>query len=565
MTNHQQQQQQLLLLQEKEPRAFSDLEYKSNDVGHLLDFFSDVVDEGEGEGGDEVGKPLEQNAVDDESMVAEPTTTTTPATTTQATTASSSFEESVESTRTDTTEAPVVVVVEPEPASTAALPQEKELVETSTEEKEVAISIYSTSHPCANDGTATTATADDSEENGMMEQLVQFDYDLVLSSSTFAVEQSSNDINSILQQLEEQLLDHVGVALEGVGLCGSGSSSSGGGVRRTSDRKMLRRRRRSLLAADENGEGGTILEEISSLPMDDVLANATCSKENLPTSSSTTTSTTACYPISGYMTAYYYNTISDTATESSTTSRADDITETAIYDIIQRSMTESTITNDLTATNNNGDTVIANVHFVGVRGTSLEEQQLGNPSPSNNGMIFNPNTKPQPSSSSLSSMSSNGMLIGTIIGGLLAVVAVFMLAFVAVRRSLATNVNHDDDYDDDLRSHDGTSQDEDAERAGEITMHLPPTSMIISSSWYNNNAGVPSYNESNDAYHRREEEQQRQRQQHQWLSRSLTSETDMTPVVSNVKRSRRQQRQQQQRHVAEQTIQECGGDGESEW
>jgi len=549
--------------------------YKSNDAGQLLDLFFDVVNVDEGEGGDEVegegdeeaGEPLEQNTVDDdESMVVTESTTTTMEMTTStssttpavATAIQAAEDESVEPS--DATVAAGTDEVEKEeeglventfeptsstsPARTATttfLADEEDIVETTTATttmatsaavEEVDISIYSTSYPC----TASSYVATAVEENKRIKQLIQFDYDLVLSS-TSTEEESSNDINSILRQFEEQLLDHVGLALDDVGLCGG--SGSGSDAQRERVRRMVR---------GANDDGVTTLEEISSLPMDEVLAsaNATCSEEDLPSASSTSTSTTTCYPIGGYMTAYYHNATTETT--------ADDI-ELAIYDIIQRGMMESTNINTLTTNSNNMN---ASVHFVGVRGTSLEESQLGNPSYNNiknNDMIFNPNTKPQPSSE---------LLIGTIIGGLLAAVAVLVLAFVAVRRAghcKGTRGTDDNgNYDNDLHSDEGTSQDEDAKSAGEM-MHIPPISMIVSPSY---NAGVPSYNTSNDVYCR-EEEQQRQRQQHQWLSRSLTSETDMTPVVSNVGRSRHQ-RNVAASHLAEQTIQECDDDDEeSEW
>lgn len=223
------------------------------------------------------------------------------------------------------------------------------------------------------------------------------------------------------------------------------------------------------------------------------------------------------------------------------------------------------------------------MYFVGVRGT-IEESQLGNPSSSSNS---NNNNN---MNSNSSSSSSNGLLIGAIVGGLLAAIAVLMLAFVAYRRSGhckgATETNdNDDDYEGDLNSHvEGTNKNNnrDEEVIGEMNMmhSRPPPSMIVVSpildyrcSIFDNEKfkGVPSYSADTGAY-RQEKEQQRQRQQHQWLSQSMTSETDMTPVVSNAGRSQRQQQKQQRWHVAgshltEQTIQECDGDDdeESEW
>ena len=84
----------------------------------------------------------------------------------------------------------------------------------------------------------------------------------------------------------------------------------------------------------------------------------TCADKNVPSSNDET----ECYPITGYLTAYYTNSSPDDDTSNK------EQVEMKIHDIIQRGMKNN---NALTTSNS-----ITGAHFIGVRGDIKEEQKL---------------------------------------------------------------------------------------------------------------------------------------------------------------------------------------------
>ena len=77
-----------------------------------------------------------------------------------------------------------------------------------------------------------------------------------LSSAT--LDDTVEDINLILQRLEEQLLENVGLAMENDGLCGSSDNDRGSRILRLRGDKK-----------DNHDDRVSILKTISSLPMDE--------------------------------------------------------------------------------------------------------------------------------------------------------------------------------------------------------------------------------------------------------------------------------------------------------
>ena len=179
---------------------------------------------------------------------------------------------------------------------------------------------------------ATTAATDVSQEGVVADDgkhIIQFDYDLLVTSST------EKPINSILAEFEAQLLKKVGS-----NLCSNTTHRQG---RR---KVMLSHRRRRLLG--EQGAASS-LKELSSLPNDEVAEDMKCSTKT--TSSSDIN--IACHVINGYMTAY--------CDSNTSTLFFDDDIERQILDTIKSSM-------DFYVDNENPfDSVdIVGVNYVGV-------------------------------------------------------------------------------------------------------------------------------------------------------------------------------------------------------
>ena len=223
------------------------------------------------------------------------------------------------------------------------------------------------------DESATTAT--DVSQEGVVaddgKHLIQFDYDLLVTSST------EKPINSILAEFEAQLLKKVGS-----NLCSNTTHQQ--------ERKVMLRHRRRRLVSEEGAASS--LKELSSLPNDELVESTKCS-------TTTSSSDIACHQINGYMTAYYDSNIS---------TLVDDDIERQILDTIKSSM-------DFYVDNENPfDSVddIVGVNYVGIRDSSMKVSNL----------VDNNNNTNAPSSSILSQGELAGVIIGCFLGVLISVI-----------------------------------------------------------------------------------------------------------------------------------------------
>ena len=151
-------------------------------------------------------------------------------------------------------------------------------------------------------------------------------------------------------------------------------------------------------------------------------------------------------------------------------------------------------------------------------------------SSSNNIAISSATTNLQPQPNEPSSSSSNAPLIGAVLGGILAALAIILLlSFFVVRRSRNIKGANDATVDD----HNSAEDEEDSEM-GEIS--LPPSDVIVSSRY----DGVTSP-----------------------ISSTMTSETDVTPIISNATTTLHPSTAFSLSYLAEQTVDEECDDEES--
>lgn len=129
--------------------------------------------------------------------------------------------------------------------------------------------------------------------------------------------------------------------------------------------------------------------------------SATCDEENIPSP----TDGTECYPVTGYLTAYYTSSAFDD------TSSKDQV-EIGIHEIVERGMAADALASD----------IVRRVHYI-VRGET-EEQQLEQPTEFNSAFDQADGTT-----------SSNIFVIGMMIAG---AVAVAIVAFTLFKRSRRT-------------------------------------------------------------------------------------------------------------------------------
>ena len=289
---------------------------------------------------------------------------------------------------------------------------------------------------------------------------------------------------------------------------------------------------------------------------------ATCTKDSLQQSFNSNEEGMACYPVTGYMTAYFTsssNTDNDNATPSS------ENVQSKIQDIIQRTMME---TSSSTLKGSSASSSIVGVYYVGDRETFTYESQLDSDSISSHGKSNGQVAASLPNTEQSSSMNT-GILIGTILGTL----AAFLLVTLFVLRRRRTKkqrknggtkatVENDDGLDHECyaRGNGNIIQrnimvDEERSVIPQI-MDFSTSSPPSSSSFMVGN--IPTREYSPEGQQRRED---------QWVSRTMTTETDMTPVVSNItsSSSKQQRNYRSGNHLGrEEVIQEFDEDDEDD-
>ena len=257
---------------------------------------------------------------------------------------------------------------------------------------------------------------------------------------------------------------------------------------------------------------------------------ATCTKDSLQQSFNSNEEGMACYPVTGYMTAYF-DSSSNSDNDNATPSSENDL-QSKIQDIIQRTMME---TSSSTLKGSSASSSIVGVYYVGDRETFTYESQLDSDSISSHGKSNGQVAASLPNTEQSSSMNT-GILIGTILGTL----AAFLLVTLFVLRRRGTKkqrknggtkatVENDDGLDHECyaRGNGNIIQrnimvDEERSVIPQI-MDFSTSSPPSSSSFMVGN--IPTHEYSPEGQQRRED---------QWVSRTMTTETDMTPVVSNI-------------------------------
>jgi hypothetical protein len=359
-------------------------------------------------------------------------------------------------------------------------------------------------------GEATTAATDVSQEEDKVvaddgKHIIQFDYDLLVSSST------KKPIKSILVEFEKLLLQRVGS-----NVCSNTTHQEGRNV-------MLRHRRRRLVGED----AASSLKELSSLPNDEVVEDMKCSTKT----TSTSDINIACHPINGYMT-------------SSTSTLFDDDIERQILNTIKSSM-------DFYVENENPfDSVdIVGVNYVGVRDSSLEESNLVD----NNTNAMNAAT------TSSSSALSKGELAGVIIGCIL---GILFSAIITIRwynkhskkkKKKGGTQATDDENDEGLDEYNrGNKSGRGAVEVGDELSIIPPVSYPEPpTAAFSNTTG---YNQ--DILNTREDDET-------WLAHIMTTETYETEATQKVSNTTTPHWQRQYYTSHQETIDERDDEEES--
>lgn len=205
-------------------------------------------------------------------------------------------------------------------------------------------------------------------------------------------------------------------------------------------------------------------------------------------------------------------------------------------------------------------------------------------------LVNNPSSSIANSNSDSGGVSkSKALLIGSIAGGVLLVLLAFMLVFIALRRkehkynkeeTLATQHNniiypHDNDEESNNENKMGnTSYDDDLHNCDESIMtcnNLPIVHHCIDDEQQqqqpNFHYSVSTDDSSNafpETYLPRKQQQQQIRQTQWALKRTLTTESDMTPIASNVTHHHLQNRSATHHLAVQQTIEE-GSEVDEEW
>ena len=212
----------------------------------------------------------------------------------------------------------------------------------------------------------------DATTSRLRKVVVRYDYDLKLfppndtntttmtisnSNSTSSI--SSSTLRTVLGRFEGLLLDYVGVEMSDTGNSSASVLVSCYGDATSESTSSSSGEAGMTTSAERSGGSGTTairLGKISSLPVDSILEDDECVPrvdDPSPSSSSSfdvvfpdTTdhasvgSSSSCYPIAGYMTAYYYHDIEGD----------DDDVESNMRDAIHRSMANITADDDVLAT-----------------------------------------------------------------------------------------------------------------------------------------------------------------------------------------------------------------------
>ncbi len=154
---------------------------------------------------------------------------------------------------------------------------DKNEISSSTESNNDTEPSSATSYQCNSNSNISSSTSVSEGNTRIVKRVIQYDYDLLLTApldsaaaaeSPAAVEEQSN-ISSIIQQLEKQLLEHVGTSLNGLGLCATTSLQPNDSVRLLRGASSTN----SNGIVDNNDYETVRLKELSSLPADEILGD----------------------------------------------------------------------------------------------------------------------------------------------------------------------------------------------------------------------------------------------------------------------------------------------------
>ena len=133
--------------------------------------------------------------------------------------------------------------------------------------------------------------------------IVQYDYDMFI--------EKGSDLNTALASLQNRILRHVGRDV----FSGCSRRLTVGAINLETERQL----------------DGTAIDEISSAPSDTVSISSSCKIEDATTE-------TECYPISGYITAYYISSRDESSSIDEDVRRLDEFDDSNIQDTITNSV-----------------------------------------------------------------------------------------------------------------------------------------------------------------------------------------------------------------------------------
>lgn len=370
--------------------------------------------------------------------------------------------------------------------------------------------------------TATTTATTVEEDPQLMKFLLKFDYDLFLTNSNSTISASSKILTTTnsnaptvvmaeraVIQFERLLLTYVG-------------------------RGLSKNETPTCAGTPILHDGKIRLSKLSSLPNDMILTDKSCAKNSLlllPLKNAiNSTTTSACYPIAGYMTVYYYQTNDNGTTTMSniTTSNEEvdnvnaDIAAT-IEEVIQQAIYTMTENDDISTIIDNSDNLVVRLYLSSAdRGDALSM----------------PGEQEEKLDVKEATISRSNFIISVATGVGLAVIAVALLACVVMRRRAkgkSPNAEEREVEGNDLYENSSNIRQEDEEEYGGDEIDVIPSRQRYYGDNYDND-GLSRISK------------QRQSQQHMlkpsrtWgsiLALSPTYDTETTPVRSNRTASRR--------------------------
>ena len=371
--------------------------------------------------------------------------------------------------------------------------------------------------------TATTTATTVEEDPQLMKYLLKFDYDLFLTNSNSTISASSKILTATTSnaptvvmaeraviQFERLLLTYVG-------------------------RGLSKNETPTCAGTPILYDGKIRLSKLSSLPNDMILTDKSCAKNSLLLLSLknaiNSTKTSACYPIAGYMTVYYYQTNDNGTTTMSniTTSNEEvdnvnaDIAAT-IEEVIQQAIYTMTENDDISTIIDNSDNLVVRLYLSSAdRGDALSR----------------PGEQEEQLDVKEATISRSNFVISVATGVGLAVIGVVLLACVVMRRRAkkgkSSNAEEREVEGNDLYENSSNIRQEDEEEYGGDEIDVIPSRQRYYGDNYDND-GLSRISKQ------RQSQQLMLKPSRTWgsiLALSPTYDTETTPVRSNRTASRR--------------------------